>query len=360
MPSNEQVVNILPIYDIERTYAENVAHGPFFDGAMPERTWLPQDQWIDFMGHKVASPLGVPAGPLLASRWIALAGALGFDILTYKTIRSHAYPGHPLPNVIFVEKDPNNPQIAKQRLHPPEDSNKINITNSFGMPSMPPEFLLQDIRHAKKSLKKGQILIVSVTGTPDKHNEITDDFIKTALIAKAAGADVIEANFSCPNVGSKDGSLFCDPETSFKIASKLSKAIFPIPLMIKVGKYPQREIMQKALTAFARANVRGICGINTIPAQVLKADGTPALGPSRETSGICGDMIRIPALEFLRDAHDIIHQERLSLELAGCGGIMLPEHFDDFLKTGAKVAMTATGMMWNPYLAKNWHERKKA
>jgi hypothetical protein len=37
-----------------------------------------------FCGLPVASPLGMPAGPLLNSRWILHYAALGFDVLTYK------------------------------------------------------------------------------------------------------------------------------------------------------------------------------------------------------------------------------------------------------------------------------------
>ena len=43
--------------------------------------------------------------------------------------------------------------------------------------------------------------------------------------------------------------------------------------------------------------------------------------------------------------------------MLGCGGIAKPEHFEEFLKAGAAIAMTATGMMWDPYLALRYHER---
>lgn len=349
-----------PIYSIDKTYSENIVLGPNYTDDLPPRRWPPEDQWIDFMGFKVASPIGVPAGPLLSSKWIALASGLGFDIVTYKTIRSHAYAGHPLPNVIFVEKDPSDPLTFRQCAAPPENPAKLCITNSFGMPSMSPDFLCQDIRLAKESLKKGQILIVSVTGSPESDCGVIKDFITAALLAKDSGADIVEANFSCPNVGAKEGSLYCDPDASFLIADQLSKAISPLPLLVKVGAFPGREALQKTLTALARANARGVCGINTIPSKVLTQEGQPALGVGRETSGICGDAIRAPALDFIRSAREVIQKEHLDLELAGCGGIMLPEHFDDFLTAGAKIALTATGMMWNPYLATQYHQKETA
>src|SRR5579871_1666937 len=92
-----------PIYDIHKTYLENADKGPFFIGPFPKRTFPPKEEWIDFLGHPVASAIGVPAGPLLTSNWIALAGKLGFDIPIYKTIRSGEHPSHPLPNMVFVD-----------------------------------------------------------------------------------------------------------------------------------------------------------------------------------------------------------------------------------------------------------------
>ena len=85
---------------------------------VPPRNMAPKSEWIDFLGHKgntshtklsemlnfsVASPLGVPAGPLLGSKWIDLAGRLGFDVLAYKTIRSSEFMGHGAPNMIYVD-----------------------------------------------------------------------------------------------------------------------------------------------------------------------------------------------------------------------------------------------------------------
>lgn len=54
---------------------------------------------------QVASRIGVPAGPLLDSRWTSLAASLGYDIVTYKTIRTAASAGHAPPNVLYLQAD---------------------------------------------------------------------------------------------------------------------------------------------------------------------------------------------------------------------------------------------------------------
>jgi dihydroorotate dehydrogenase len=81
------------------------------------------------------------------------------------------------------------------------------ITNSFGMPSMSLEYLKEDIPRANSQLQEGQVMIVSVVGTPSHTNDksldytnFVKDFTEVALFAKNCGASIVEANFSCPNV----------------------------------------------------------------------------------------------------------------------------------------------------------------
>ncbi len=110
------------------------------------------------------------------------------------------------------------------------------------------------------------------------------------------------------------------------------------------------------MIAAARSGVRAIAGINTVSMQVKDEQGQPALGQSRLTSGVCGGPIRKLALHFTEQCHAINAKEKLDLTLIVCGGITLPEHFDQFLHAGADIATSATGMMWDPYLAARYHE----
>jgi dihydroorotate dehydrogenase (NAD+) catalytic subunit len=353
-----------PLYDINKTYLENAEEGPFFEGVVPERVWAPEEKWIDFLGFPVASPIGVPAGPLLNSKWTGLASTLGYDILCYKTIRNFDYAGHSLPNIVFVESDkqlvpPNLPPQILQQDHIPSSIDKIGITNSFGMPSRSPTYLLADIPKANDQMKKGQLLIVSIVGTPPQKNqpkEFIENFIATALLAKEGGAKVIEANFSCPNVATGEGCIYYNPKAVFEISSLLIKALQDLPLIIKVGIFPDKQMMIQTFSAAAKAGVRAISGVNTISMKVVNRQGKPALGPDRLTGGICGSPIRLAALEFTRQAREINDKEKLGLAIIGTGGATSPEHFTDFLNAGADVAMTATGMMWDPYLALRYHK----
>lgn len=338
-----------PLYNIDKTYAQNVAEGPVYSGKAPPRILIDRQQWIDFLGFPVASRLGVPAGPLLTSQWTTLAAQLGFDIVTYKTIRSQAHVAHPLPNVSYVH--PLNDHTALFTKTAPLELQNLAITNSFGMPSQSSEFLMRDIRQANEHLSEGQVLVVSVVGTHRPQISFTQDFVQAARFAKEAGAKIIEANFSCPNVTTGEGSLYTYPEAFQEIGSALIKTLKETPLIIKVGAFPDTGLLKEILNIAARIGVRAISGINSVSMRVLDDRAQPALGTQRPTSGICGAPIRQAGLHFVQTARKIIDAERLPLTLIGMGGIVHEDHFNDFFNAGADIAMTATGMMWKPELA---------
>jgi len=308
---------------------------------------------------------------LLNSKWISTAAQLGFDVLSYKTIRSQEHPGHPLPNMLYVDcptvtlEADSLPIFALEQ--PPENVNSIAVTNSFGMPSRSRKYLEEDIPRANASLQEGQVMIVSVVGTPsvskcssvhDKsdYSRFVEDFVETATFAKSCGAKIIEANFSCPNVATGEGSIYQNAESVRDIASHIVKAIGDTPLIIKVGTYTEETAMRDTFKAAAKAKVAAICGINSVSKKVLSpVSNEPALGASRAISGVCGGPIRQTALRFVSKAKEIIRKEQLPLDLLGCGGITQPQHFTEFLAEGCSVAMTATGMMWDPLLAARYH-----
>jgi len=362
------------IYDISKSYADNAQFGPFMHGQpIPKRIFAPKEEWKDFLGFKIASPLGVPAGPLLNSNWIGLAADLGFDVVNYKTIRSAAHAGHPVPNMIYVTVPPDLKTLTSQTIEsieiPPESMGDLAVTNSFGMPSKDREFLKLDIPRANSLLKEGQVMIVSVVGTPseskssvnpgDHYTNFVKDFVEVASFAKDCGAKIIEANFSCPNVVSGEGSIFQNADTTRDIASAIVQALGDTPLILKVGTYEDEELMKRVFRLAAEVKVSAICGINSVSMKVVSPKTKEsALGANRLTSGVCGGPIRPIAVDFMKRARRIINNEQLNLALLGCGGITEPQHFDEFLDAGAQVVMSATGMMWDPYLAARWHATK--
>lgn len=351
----------MPIYDIKKSYLENAEEGPIFSGPLVDQS---REISYNFLGFDVSSPIGIPAGPLLNASWISFAAQMGFDILTYKTIRSKAHNAHPVPNMIYVETNgflsPEQEGGAiKVSKSIPKTMDELALTNSFGIPSRDHDYLLADIAKAQKSLRKGQVMIVSVVGTPRPNEDFGQDFAEAAKLAIDGGAQIIEANFSCPNVLTCEGSLDQDPEGVFEISSKIKKQIGSVPLIIKIGVYTDIELLKQVMTAAARAGVEAVCGINAMSMKVYNDEGMPALGEKRLSAGICGGPIRLATLDFIEKARAVNTKEKLGLTIMGTGGVTSYEHFDLFFDKGADVAMCATGMMWDPHLAQKYHNNGK-
>src|SRR5947209_4474684 len=98
-----------PFYDPNLTYQENYDYGPFgaFAGQPPaaDRAALevPRSSWVEVGGLLLRRPVGIPAGPLLNSKYTDAAFRWGYNLAHYKTVRSRRWPAHPAPNVLFVD-----------------------------------------------------------------------------------------------------------------------------------------------------------------------------------------------------------------------------------------------------------------
>ena len=346
---------IHPLYDISESFEENCRQGPS-DFFIPKRTMPDKKQWQTLLGYPIASKIGIPACAIMTSKGIAFAAKLGFDVLTYKTIRSTKTASYQTPNVCFVDCDH---QITHDEIGKTVCSAKtiekyenIALCNSLGNPCGDVEWVEKDIAKARACLQEGQVLIVSVFGQGADRESIAHDYAQTAHIAHKAGAQIIELNLSCPNV--IHGFFYKDPVMMEAIIKRVCTAVH-IPVIIKVGVFDSKEQMRTILKTAAQAGAQGICGINTVPVCVNDSNGKPFFGTQRISSGLSGAPIRNLAKEFIHDAQEIIHHENLNLVILATGGITHPDHFQEFIDLGADVAQCATATMWNPYLAVDFH-----
>lgn len=349
-----------PIYDPAKTYDENFDAGPFGEFASQETYQNKGEPRHKFLGFPVHEPFGIPAGPLLNAEYMKAAMRKGFDIVTYKTQRSVKFGCNDFPNVLYVDTDgdltlekASNPQTGKKQ--PPEDMDRMTITNSFGNPSRGPEFWVDDLRRAVETEGEGQMTIMSVVGTIQESFSPQDyyqDFADTAKMAADTGVKAIEVNLSCPNVAS-EGVLCYTPEAVEEITRLTKDAIGDTPLIAKVGYYSQGqdELLQQVLKLI-NPYVDAVASINTIPAPVVDEGGNQALpGPNRLKSGMCGAGIRWAGLDMVKRLTK--HREALGLdyEILGVGGVMTPADYFELRVAGATAVQSATGSMWNPRLA---------
>ena len=337
-------------YDIEKTYRENYESGP---NLPPDVGSVPPTPTKRFMGFELNSRLGIAAGLLLNSKWIAAYSRLGYDLLTYKTVRRSYRPCYPLPNWVFVTDDGalKGPIYRSHRGH--QTDHQITSAVCFGMPSMAPEVWRKDVAVARNALSSGQRLIVSVVATPEEGwgiTEIAEDFARCALWAKEAGADIVEANLSCPNVCTAEGSIYLDPDFSHEVAATLRERISNTPLLLKIGYFEEPDGLAEFLNRIDGV-VDGGTMVNGITRPVLELDGRPVFGPSYEKAGVLGRAIHPASVQSVAFAREVILRDQLALEILAVGGAALVDDIEDFFQAGAGAVLMGSSPMYRPLLA---------
>ncbi len=349
---------LCPTYDFSLSYEENCEAGPTFNGEFPDIGVETKYKFLDF---EVNSPFGVAAGLLLNSKWVKCYSSLGFDILTYKTVRTHKNPSLPHPNCVYLDI---NGQLNAEVSHypeistspPPKNIEEVSITNSLGMPSADPLEWQQDVKTAKNHLRNGQILVVSVVGSYDKNASLKDDFVHCAKLAKEAGADIIELNFSCPNSPTEEGEIYRDFELSSCISKLVKREIEDTPIFVKIG-YLNRDLLAD-FTKYNAPFIQGIVAINTVKAIVVDQNGETVL-PGRDRSGVCGSAIKMAGLEVAQNLIELREKNKYDFVVVGVGGCLVPQDAKDYYDIGVDAIESCTGAMFDPYLALKVHHYLK-
>ncbi|MFA6258471.1 MAG: dihydroorotate oxidase [Candidatus Paceibacterota bacterium] len=344
-----------PFYDPKKSYEENFEKGPFGDFTNKSIFENKNEPKFDFFGVPVFSPFGIPAGPLVNAKFCESALRFGFDIVTYKTVRSEEYSPHPFPNILSVKIDGDlSIEKAKGKLVANSKYKEpLSITNSFGVPSKKPEFWIKDISDLVKKTKKGQVIVGAFQGTKkgEKVEEYIKDFIKTAEMLKKTGVKVMEVNLSCPNEGTNN--LLCyDIKRSVQVVKAVKEEIGSIPLIIKIGYFDDKNALREFVKEIGSI-IDGISAINTIASEIVDENGNQALiGEGRLRSGVCGSAIKWAGLEMVGELKNLRNEFDYNYKIIGVGGVMNPDDFFEYREKGADYVMSATGAMWNPYLAR--------
>lgn len=349
----------LGLYDPSKTYTENWDKGPF-----PPQGFEPQEKQgslnYKFLGYPINLPFGIPAGPLLNSNHIKFAFEAGFDVLCYKTQRSVKFLPNDFPNVLYLDIDGDlTLERAKKplvgRSEPSQPLENTSITNSFGNPSLGPDFWVEDLKKALTYAGKGQLLIMSVVGTIQEgftQEDYYNDFARAAKLAASTGVKAIEINLSCPNVAN-EGILCYTKDAVVAVCKKVKEAIGDTPLITKFGYFSeeQESLLEDTLRDI-QPYISAISAINTLPAPVVDEDGKQALpGDNRLSSGICGASIKWAGLDMVKRLDGLRKKNGWNYEIIGVGGVMDVDDFHEYREAGADVVQSATAAMWNVNLA---------
>ncbi len=347
---------LAPTYRIDRSFEWNWQHGPHFEGPWPV---VPETPMKSFFGFPVRSRFGIPPSILPTSKWVAAYARLGFDILSYKTVRSvPRFCGAP-PNWAYLDEaslaasmaDANLPILATERA--PSSASQVTTGGSFGLPTITPDVWEEDIQLARAAVREGQVFIASVVGTAApgvSEDAFVQDFADLGGRVARLGAQIVEVDLSCPNVGKAEGMLYMNVPLCERITRAVRKAATGCPILLKIGAIADDDRLIALMKAVAGA-ADGLVLINAPARRIINADGTPYFGTGREFAGVTGAAIKPLSLACVKQGVRLIERLKLSLQVVACGGIATTADIREFIAAGGCAAVSATAAMFNPHMA---------
>ena len=336
-----------PTYDASRDYEWNYSHPPRLDQSVAILNGDCPGRWT-YAGLEAASPLAIAAGPLLNSQWLLYYASLGFDILTYKTVRRRAWGCYPMPNLVPVASQSLFSSVSEVRA---QTVMRDSWAVSFGMPSRSPDVWRPDLSRCRQQLAPHQILAASVVATPESSTTpvgLAEDYAQCADWARQSGADVVELNFSCPNVATCDGQLYQQLDLAQGVLETVRAKLGPYPLLVKLGAM-QAPDQVVGWIDLARTVQAGLVMINCLGAKVRVEDASSQnFYFSGAPRGIAGHATAQAVAEQFKQFAQQRKSECLSPPLIPVGGIAEASQVRTYLKGGAEAVQVATMAMLNP------------
>jgi len=286
-------------YDLAETYDWNYENAP---KQLPELA-IPEagGQW-DFCGLPIGAPLGIPAGPLLNCDWVLYYSRLGFDVLTYKTVRSRYRKCYDLPNLLPVAS----PQLevgAGEVLVVDSGGPPRSWAISFGMPSKDPPQWRADVERARVGLQSHQVLVVSVVASPE-------------------------------------------PDwTLAEISAAMRGALSGLPLVLKIGLF-EHPVAASAFIQAVRPNCAALSTVNSVSAAIRDSSGQILFDGN--IRGIGGECVRDRCQAEAAMLASLMQTHAPDLKLVGVGGLGDADSVKQRLAAGAHHVQIATAAMLDP------------
>jgi len=287
-----------------------------------------KDLSIDFCGVKCENPFFLSSSPV-GSNYDMCAKALeaGWGGIVFKTV------GVYIPD----ECSPRFDNTSK------ESTNFIGFKNMEQISDKPLEKNLEAMARLKKDYPN-KVLIASIMG------ENEEEWKKLAKLVTEAGADIIECNFSCPQMTSS--AMGSDVGQNPELVKRYTEAVVSatdIPVMAKMT--PNIGNMEIPAVAAVEGGAASVSAINTIKAITnINFDyntAMPVVNGKSSISGYSGKAVRPIALRFI--AQMAQYPDLKDIPLSGMGGIETWEDAAEFIMVGARNLQVTTAVMQYGY-----------
>lgn len=286
------------------------------------------DLSVDFCGVHFKNPF-LLSSSVVGSNYemVAKAFDMGWAGVAFKTVGLFV-PNEVSPRFAALEKE-NNPFVGFKNL---EQISDHSLDENLGY-----------IKALKKNYPD-RIFIASVMGRSE------EEWTELAALMEEAGADMIECNFSCPQMTEK--GLGSDVGSDPALVKKYTEAVkrgTSLPVLAKMT--PNITCMEESAKAAVQAGADGLAAINTIKS-VMNVDlhdfvSAPAVSGHCAVGGYSGKAVKPIALRFVHDMKK--DPELADVPISGMGGIETWRDAAEFIALGCETVQITTAVMQYGY-----------
>jgi len=289
---------------------------------------IKKDLSIDYLGVRCENPFFLSSSPVGSNyEMVAKAFETGWGGVFYKTIG------------IFVadECSPRFDHVKKEGMP------WLGFKNMEQISDKPTEVNFENMYKLKKAYPE-KIMVASIMGS----NE--EEWRKLAKMCDEVGVDLIEGNFSCPQMTSH--AMGSDVGSNPDLVRAYSKAVAEttkIPFIAKMT--PNITDMTIPALAAMEGGAKGISAINTIKSitniDLENMTAMPVVNGKSSISGYSGAAVKPVALRFI--AQMLQHEKLKNVPMSGIGGIETWRDCLEFLLLGCRNLQVTTSVMQYGY-----------
>lgn len=291
---------------------------------------IKKDLSVEFLGVHFENPFCLSSSPVSnCYEMCKKAYEIGFAGVVFKTIGPKSY--------VIDEVSPRFDKLDK------ESTDFIGFKNMEQIAEHSLERNLADLKKLKRDFPN-KVLIASIMGNDEESWE------ELARLTEEAGADILELNFSCPQMTSE--AMGSDVGTNPELCKSYCQAVrrgSSLPILAKMT--PNITDMTKVAIACIEGGANGIAAINTVKSicnvDLDKYVSKPIIDGKSSISGYSGKAIKPIALRFIEQLHS--NEQLKNVPISGIGGIENWEDAAEFLLVGATTLQMTTSVMQYGY-----------
>jgi dihydropyrimidine dehydrogenase (NAD+) subunit PreA len=206
--------------------------------------------------------------------------------------------------------------------------------------------LEQNVEEIRKLKKKypNKVIGVSIMGSTE------EEWIKITEAVTEAGADMLELNFSCPQMTSH--AMGSDVGQNPDLVRQYTKAVVEhthLPVVAKMT--PNITKMTVPAIAAAEGGAHGISAINTMKSitniDLDNITGKPVVNGKSSISGFSGNAVKPIALRFITEMNQC--DDLQSVQFSGIGGIETWQDALEYILLGCRNVQVTTAVMQYGY-----------